>query len=77
MKIIDFLKKHSDKLLHFSICFFIATEGVRYVNPLFGLLMALLFAIVKEAYDIRKRGFNKDNAFDMIADILGITLALL
>jgi hypothetical protein len=76
MKIIDFLNKHSDKLLHFSICFFIATMGAR-INPLLGLLLALLFAIVKEAYDIRKRGFNKDNAFDMIADILGITLALL
>ena len=76
MKIIDLLNKHSDKLLHFSICFFIANMGAR-INPLLGLLLALLFAIVKEAYDIRKRGFNKDNAFDMIADILGITLALL
>ena len=73
---IDFLKKHSDKLLHFSLCFFIASSGAR-IHPIFGLVLGLFFAIGKEAYDIRKRGFDKDNAFDMIADILGITLALL
>ena len=56
----------SDKALHFLYCYFLTTIY---------LPLAIAFAIGKEAYDIKKRGFDRDNVYDFIADILGIALA--
>jgi len=56
----------SDKALHFLYCYFLTTIY---------LPLAVAFALGKEAYDIKKRGFSRDNVFDLIADILGIALA--
>ena len=56
----------SDKALHFLYCYLLATIY---------LPLAVAFAIGKEAYDIKKRGFSRDNVLDLVADILGIALA--
>jgi hypothetical protein len=64
---------NSDKAVHFLYCFFLTSIGM-WLIP-FGWLLGVLFAIGKEAYDIHKRGFDKDNVLDIVADILGIALA--
>ena len=56
----------SDKALHFLYCYFLTTIY---------LPIAVAFALGKEAYDIKKRGFDRDNVLDLVADILGIALA--
>ena len=56
----------SDKALHFLYCYFLTTIY---------LPLAIAFAIGKEAYDIKKRGFDRDNVYDLVADGLGIALA--
>jgi len=56
----------SDKALHFLYCYFLTTIY---------LPLAVLFALGKEAYDIKQRGFDRDNVLDIVADILGIALA--
>ena len=58
----------SDKALHFLYCFFLASIWW----PL-----GIVFAIGKEGWDIRKRGFDKDNILDLLADGLGIGLAMI
>ena len=58
----------SDKALHFLYCFFLAS----ICWPL-----GIVFAIGKEVYDIRKRGFDKDNILDLLADGLGIGFAMI
>jgi len=58
----------SDKALHFLYCFFLAS----ICWPL-----GIAFAIGKEVYDIRKRGFDKDNILDLLAEGLGIGLAII
>ena len=68
MKIIDLLKTHKDKVLHFLGCFFLASIWW----PL-----GVVFAIGKEVWDIRKRGFDKDNILDLLADGVGIGLAII
>ena len=56
----------SDKALHFLYCYFLTTIY---------LPLAILFALGKETYDIKKRGFDKDNVLDLVADVAGIILA--
>jgi len=56
----------SDKAMHFLYCYFLTP---------FGWLLAVLFALGKETYDIKKRGFDKDNVLDLVADVAGIILA--
>jgi len=63
----------SDKAVHFLYCFFLTSISMAF-HP-FGWLLGVTFAIGKEAYDIKQRGFDKDNVLDLIADILGIALA--
>jgi len=58
----------SDKALHFLYCYLLATIY---------LPLAVAFALGKEAYDIKKRGFSRDNVLDLVADGLGIGLAVL
>ena len=58
----------SDKALHFLYCYLLATIY---------LPLAVAFALGKEAYDIKKRGFDRDNVYDLVADGLGILCALL
>ena len=58
----------SDKALHFLYCYLLTTIY---------LPLAVAFAIGKEAYDIKKRGFSRDNVLDLVADGLGILCALL
>jgi len=58
----------SDKALHFLYCYLLATIY---------LPLAVAFALGKEAYDIKKRGFSRDNVYDLVADGLGIGLAVL
>ena len=58
----------SDKALHFLYCFFLASIWW----PL-----GIVFAVGKEVWDIRKRGFGKDNILDLLADGLGIGLAMI
>ena len=73
MKIIDFLKKHKDKLYHFGICF---------VVSIFNPWLAVGLAIGKEVWDWFKygkdtKGFWKMALGDLIADVLGIAIAFL
>ena len=56
----------SDKALHFLYSFFLASIW---------LPLGIVFAIGKEGWDIRKRGFDKDNILDLLADGLGVLLA--
>jgi len=56
----------SDKAMHFLYCYFLTTIY---------LPLAVLFALGKETYDIKKRGFDKDNVLDLVADVAGIILA--
>jgi len=56
----------SDKAIHFLYCYFLTTIY---------LPLAVVLALGKEAYDIKKRGFSRDNVYDLVADILGIALA--
>ncbi len=65
---INLLKTHKDKVLHFLGCFFLTS-----IWPPLGIV----FAIGKEVWDIRKRGFDKDNVLDLLADGLGIGLAMI
>lgn len=58
----------SDKALHFLYCFFIAS---------FCWQLAIILAVAKEVYDICNRGVNKDNLLDLLADSLGIIIAIL
>ena len=58
----------SDKALHFLYCYFLASIW---------LPLGVAFAIGKEVWDIRKRGFDKDNILDLLADGLGIGLAII
>ena len=57
----------SDKALHFLYSFFLASIWW----PL-----GIVFAVGKEVYDIRKRGFDSDNILDLLADGLGILTAV-
>jgi len=71
MKIIDFLKKHKDKALHFLYCYFLASVW---------LPLGIGFAIGKEVYDWFKygkdtKGFWKMALGDLVADGLGIVIA--
>ena len=63
----------SDKAMHFLYCYFLTSIGMSF-HP-FGWLLAVLFALGKETYDIKKRGFDKDNVLDLVADVAGIILA--
>jgi hypothetical protein len=65
---INLLKTHKDKVLHFLGCFFLTSIW---------LPLGVAFAIGKEVWDIRKRGFDKDNILDLLADGLGIGLAII
>ena len=56
----------NDKAMHFLYCYFLTTIY---------LPLAIAFAIGKEAYDIKKRGFGRDNVLDLVADVAGIILA--
>ena len=56
----------SDKALHFLYSFFLASIW---------LPLGIVFTIGKEVWDIRKRGFDKDNILDLLADGLGILFA--
>lgn len=58
----------SDKALHFLYCYFLASIW---------LPLGIVFAIGKEVWDIRKRGFDKDNILDLLADGLGILTAII
>ncbi len=58
----------SDKALHFLYSFFLASIW---------LPLGIGFAIGKEGWDIKKRGFDKDNILDLLADGLGIGLAII
>ena len=58
----------SDKALHFLYSFFLASICM----PL-----GIGLAIGKEVWDIRKRGFDKDNILDLLADGVGIGLAMI
>ena len=58
----------SDKAIHFLYCYFLTTIY---------LPLAIAFALGKEAYDIKQRGFDRDNVYDFLADGLGILTALL
>jgi hypothetical protein len=58
----------SDKALHFLYSFFLASIW---------LPLGVGLAIGKEVWDIRKRGFDKDNILDLLADGVGIVTAIL
>jgi hypothetical protein len=64
---------NSDKAVHFLYCYFLTSIGM-WLIP-FGWLLGVTFAIGKEAYDIKQRGFDSDNVLDLIADVAGIVLA--
>ena len=65
----------SDKAMHFLYCFLFTAIGM-WLTP-FGWLLGVAFALGKEAYDIHKRGFDKDNVLDLVSDVAGIALAYL
>ena len=65
----------TDKLLHFSIAYG-ATITACLINPWLVVIVALA-CIGKEVCDIRKRGFDKDNLLDLVADDVGILLGVI
>ena len=70
-----------DKLLHFLSCYFI-TSVFSIINPLIGVLIALVAGIGKEVYDYftygkETEGFYKLAIGDLLADGLGIAIGLL
>ena len=91
MKIIDFLKKYKDKILHFLGCgigVFIISRFIHMDYAVFGVLM---FAIGVEIGDLKNYGIKelkskdktriqaylKNTIWDLIADGIGIIMGVI
>jgi len=66
--------KYSDKLSHFAVCYTITTFFGFIIHPLVGIVLAVLAGAWKEYKDIKERGFDCDNVWDGVADVVGILL---
>jgi hypothetical protein len=91
MKIIDFLKKHKDKILHFLGCAIGVFVISRFMHMDYAVFGVLMFAIGVEIGDLKNYGIkelkSKDKTRiqayvvntigDLIADIFGIFLGAL
>ncbi len=73
----------TDKLLHFSFSYLITLTACLFLGW-WGALLGLGVAIGKEAYDyatygrkMEKAKFFKDSIGDMVANVIGIALALI
>ena len=85
MKIIDFLKKHKDKVKHFFCSYtamltFTAIAIIKWESPItwsvnFGIAMAILVGVIKEFYDLYIKK-SKFSVADLVADAVGIMLAI-
>lgn len=80
------LLKHKDKVYHFFCSYtamltFMTVAIIKFDAPIqwsinFGIAMAVLVGVVKEFYDLYIKK-SKFSIGDLIADILGIILAVL
>lgn len=81
-----FLLKHKDKVYHFFCSYmvmltFMSIAIIKFDAPVqwsvnFGIAMAILVGVVKEFYDLYIKK-SKFSIGDLLADILGIILAVL
>lgn len=64
-----------DKILHLICCFIIVVIFGLMLNPISGIVIALMIALGKEAYDMKSDGTGW-NWVDILADLGGIILGL-
>ena len=69
------LKRHSDKVLHFAITYGIVLTLATHWTLDGAIAVGILFGVAKEIYD--KLSYGKFSIGDLLADILGIILAVL
>ena len=69
-----YLTKYKDKIYHFYVCFSI-TCILSYISIILATSIALLAGLIKEIYDDRQPN-NKFDFYDLIADILGVIMAI-
>ena len=60
-----------DKILHFLMCFFLLTIFATFLPPVIAGATTLFIGVIKEIID------TKFSWLDILADILGIVIALL
>jgi len=60
-----------DKILHFLMCFFLLTIFATFLPPLIAAFLVAFIGVLKEIWD------TKFSWLDILADILGIVIALL
>ena len=91
MKIIDFLKKHKDKILHFLGCAIGVFVISRFMHMDYAVFGVLMFAIGVEIGDLKVYGIKelkskdktriqaylKNTIGDLIADSIGIALVFM
>ena len=91
MKIIDFLKKHKDKVYHFLGCAIGVFVISRFMHMDYTVFGTLMFAVGIEVGDLKNYGIKelkskdktriqaylKNTIGDLIADVFGILAALL
>ena len=69
------LMRYSDKVLHFAITYGIVYTLADHWTLDGAIAVGILFGVAKEIYD--KLSYGKFSLGDLIADILGIILAVL
>ena len=84
--LLNILKAHNDKVKHFFCCYtamltFTAIAIIKWESPVawsvnFGIACAVLVGVVKEFYDLYVKK-SKFSVGDIIADVLGIAIAIL
>ena len=85
MKIIEFLKKHKDKIYHFFCSYtamltFTSIAIIKWESSItwsvnFGIAMAILVGVIKEFYDLYLKK-SKFSVADLVADVAGIVAAM-
>ena len=71
----NLMQKHIDKVAHFAIIYGIVFTLATHWTLDGAIAVGILFGVAKEIYD--KLSYGKFSLGDLIADILGIILAVL
>lgn len=69
------IKKYRDKIEHFIVSAGLVIIGAYLKNIAFGVAIALVFGVLKEAWDATKPN-NKWDWWDIGADLCGIILGV-